>query len=254
MPPQSDRAATFASLHRPGEPLILFNAWDPGSARTIADSGASAIATGSWSVAAAFGFEDGEALPLSLAIDNLARIAAAVDLPVTVDLEGGYGDTPEAVAAAAAQAIAAGAVGCNFEDRKVGGEGLHPVGDQAKRIAAMRAAADAAGVAFFINARTDYFLQAKRDGHEALLGSAIERARVYADAGASGFFVPGLMDEALIERACAESPLPVNIMAFEGVPSAARLAALGVARVSHGPGPYRLAMRALADAARKVYA
>jgi 2-methylisocitrate lyase-like PEP mutase family enzyme len=254
MPTQRDQAETFASLHRPGDPLILYNAWDPGSAAVIAKAGAKAIATGSWSVAAAFGFADGEQLPLDLAIDNLERIVAAVDLPVTLDLEGGYGEAAEAVGAAAARAIAAGAVGCNFEDRIVGGSGLHPAERQAARIAAIRAEADKAGIPFFINARTDHFLQAKPEQHGDFVGAALDRAGAYTDAGASGFFVPGLVDEALIGRVCASSPLPVNIMAFPGVPSAERLAALGVSRISHGPGPYRLAMAALADAASKIYA
>ena len=101
---QSEKARIFASLHRPGTPLILFNAWDPGSARAVADAGAKAVATGSWSVAAAFGFEDGEKLPLDLAIDNLKRITAAVALPVTIDLEGGYGLAPAEVGATASAA------------------------------------------------------------------------------------------------------------------------------------------------------
>jgi 2-methylisocitrate lyase-like PEP mutase family enzyme len=253
MPSQSDRAQLFASLHRPGEPLILFNAWDPGSAKAIAEAGAKAIATGSWSVAAAFGFADGEKLPLDLAIDNLRRIAVAVDLPVSFDLEGGYGDAPATVSASAARAIEAGAVGCNFEDGVIGGNGLHQMEDQAKRIAAIRAAADAAGIPFFINARTDYFLQNKPEEHAAQIEAALERSRFYAEAGASGFFVPGLADEKLIAAVCAESPLPVNVMAMPGTPPAERLSELGVARISHGPGPYQIAMRALADAARKVY-
>ena len=240
----------FASLHKPGEPLILFNAWDPGSAKAVAGAGAKAIATGSWSVAAAFGFNDGEKVPLDLAIDNLRRIVAAVDLPVTVDLEGGYGTTPDAVAATAKAAAEAGAVGCNIEDQIVGGEGLYETGQQAARLAAIRAAV---GDAFFINARTDLFLQAKPDAHAGLIDAALERATAYAKAGASGLFVPGLADEALIAKVTAASPLPVNIMASPATPPAERLAALGVARISHGPGPYSVAMRALADAAKAVY-
>ena len=227
---QSEKARIFASLHRPGTPLILFNAWDPGSARAVADAGAKAVATGSWSVAAAFGFEDGEKLPLDLAIDNLKRITAAVALPVTIDLEGGYGLAPAEVGATAAKAIGGGAVGCNLQ--------------------AIRTAADAAGIPFFVNARTDLFLQAGPGEHGALVGSAVDRACAYAEAGASGMFVPGLADEGLIATICSRSPLPVNVMASSATPPARRLAQLGVARISHGPGPYRIAMRALAEAAR----
>ncbi len=243
----SEKARRFASLHQPGRPLILFNAWDAGSAKSVAGAGALAIATGSWSVAAAHGFGDGQGLPLELALANAREIAAAVDLPVTIDFEGGYAVDPETLGANMAALAATGAIGCNFEDQVIGGEGLHPVGRQAGRIRAARAAA---GPDFFINARTDLFLKNKPDTHEALVEDARERAGAYAEAGASGFFAPGLADLRLIERLCAASPLPVNIMAFPGAPPAAQLAEAGVARISHGPGPYRLAMKALADAAR----
>ena len=242
------KAQAFAALHVPGEPLVLFNAWDAGSARTVAEAGAKAVATGSWSVAAAQGFADGENLPLDLAILNLERIVAAVDLPVTVDLEGGYDDA----AATAARARRAGAVGCNLEDRVVAGEGLYPADRQAARLAAVR---ESAGPSFFVNARVDVFLQAPRDAHdEALLDDALERGRSYADAGADGLFLPGLADERLIESACERSPLPVNIMVWQGTPPLRRLAELGVARISHAGAPWRLAMTALAEAARKAHA
>jgi 2-methylisocitrate lyase-like PEP mutase family enzyme len=249
---QSEKARLFASLHRPGEPVILYNAWDAGSARVVAKAGAKAIATGSWSVAAAQGFHDAESLPLDLALANAARVAEAVELPVTIDFEGGYAVAPEALGANMAKLAAAGAIGCNFEDQVIGGEGLHPVALQAARI---RAARDAAGPDFFINARTDIFLKAKGETHDlAMVEAALERGRAYAEAGASGFFVPGLADLVLLGRLCAASPLPVNFMAFPGAPAAGDLAAAGVARISHGPFPYRLALKALKEAAETVYA
>lgn len=251
MPSQIERAETFARLHMPGSPVVLFNIWDPGSARVVARSGAKALATGSWSVAAAFGFEDGEGLPLDLALENLRRIVAAVDLPVTLDFEGGYGTTPEAVGENFAQALAAGAIGCNFEDRVVAGEGLYSIEDQSARIRALREAAKSAGVPAYINARTDLFLEAGPADHNLnLVEAALERAAAYQQSGASGFFVPGLVDEDLIRRVCEGTSLPVNVMYFSGVPEARRLAELGVARISHGPGPYRLAMKALEEAAK----
>lgn len=247
---QADRARAFAALHRPGDPLILYNVWDAGSAKAVAEVGAAAIATGSASVAAAHGFHDAEALPLDLAIANAERIVAAVDLPVTIDFEGGYAVDPEPLAANVARLARTGAVGCNFEDQVIGGSGLHPVEVQAERI---RAARGAVGADFFINARTDIFLKAKQETHDAaMVEAALERARAYAEAGASGIFVPGLADLRLLERLCAASPLPVNFMAFPGAPSAGDVAATGVARISHGPFPYRLAMRALAEAARET--
>lgn len=253
--PQDEIARAFHALHVPGDPLVLFNAWDAGSARAVAGAGATAVATGSWSVAAANGFDDGEQLPLSLAMDNLRRIVAAVALPVTVDLESGYGDAPDAVAATVTSALAAGAVGCNLEDSFPADGSLRDIAAQVARLAAARRAADAARIAFFINARTDVFFQKPAAEHDsAMVDEALQRARAYADAGASGLFVPGLVDEGLVVRLVEAAPLPVNIMAMPGVPSRARLAALGVARISHGPGPYRGAMQWLADAARAAMA
>lgn len=244
---QIDRARRLHSLHLDSHPLVLFNVWDAGSARAVADAGALALATGSWSVAAAHGHGDGEGLPLPLVLANIARIAAASALPLSVDLERGYDDIGETVRGA----IAAGAVGCNLEDGLA--DGLRDAQAQAARLAAARAAAESTGVPMFINARTDVFLQAPREQHDAaLVDEALRRGRAYAAAGADGLFVPGLADAALIGRLVAASPLPVNIMAMPGVPPLATLADLGVARVSHGPGPYRIAMQALADAAREA--
>lgn len=252
---QSEKARAFAALHVPGKPVVLFNVWDAGSAKAVVEAGAKALATGSWSVAAANGFDDAEGLPLDLAIANAARIVAATDLPVSLDFEGGYAVELARLAANFALVLASGVIGCNFEDQVVGGKGLHPAGEQAARIEALRRAAERVGVAAFINARTDIFLQAKPETHDrAAADHALERARAYADAGASGFFVPGLADEGLIARVCEASPVPVNAMMFPGMPSVKRLAELGVARISHGPGPYRQAMKALTEAAREAFA
>lgn len=250
---QVSRAKTFHALHVKGDPVVLYNIWDPGSAQAVVKAGAKALATGSWPVAAAFGFADGEKIPLEVALDNVRRIIALVDLPVTMDLEGGYGVEPAAVAATAKRALEAGVVGFNFEDQIVGGSGLHDIATQSRRIAATREAVEASGVPAFINARTDIFLKAKPDVHdEALLDQAIERAQTYEKAGASGFFAPGLGDETLIARLCAASPLPVNIIALAHVPPRQRLAELGVARISHGPVPYRQMVVWLEEQARKA--
>jgi len=249
MSAQSDKFEAFAALHIPGDPLILYNGWDAGSARVIAEAGARAIATGSASVAQAHGYDDAESLPLALALANAERVVAAVDLPVTIDFEGGYAVEPEGVAANLAKLAATGAIGCNFEDQIIGGDGLHPIAFQAKRIAAARAAV---GADFFINARTDIFLKT-RDHDDAKVDAALERAAAYAEAGASGFFAPGLADLDLLARLCEESPLPVNFMAWPGTPPTASLAAAGVARISHGPFPWKLAMQALKEAAAAEY-
>jgi methylisocitrate lyase len=253
MSDQERKARDFRELHIPGTPLVLFNVWDAGSAQAVTAAGAKAIATSSWSVAHANGFADGEQLPLPFAIENLRRIVAAAELPVTVDLESGYGETPEAVSASIALAIDGGAVGCNLEDSVPVDGRLRTAADQAARIRGARRASETAGLAFFINARTDVFFQrqpAKQD--EGMLTEVLERAKRYRDAGADGLFVPGLFDSRLIAKLAAASPLPVNILFQEGTPPLNELADHGVARVSHGPGPYLLAMRALEAAARAV--
>jgi methylisocitrate lyase len=188
-------------------------------------------------------------------MENLRRIVKAVALPVTIDLESGYGETPAAVAATVAAALAAGAVGCNLEDSFPADGSLRDNAGQVARLAAARRAADDAGIAFFINARTDVFFQTPAVAHDmAMVDAALERARAYADAGASGLFVPGVVADALIARLAAASPLPLNIMAMPGVPDRKRLAQLGVARISHGPGPYRGAMQWLTEATKAAMA
>jgi len=251
---QKDKAAQFHSLHAGDAPLVFYNIWDAGSANAVAEAGASAIATGSWSVAAAQGYADGESLPLEFALMIFDRIIRSTDLPVTVDFEGGYAAAADDVAANAARLIQTGAVGLNFEDQRVGGEGLYGIEDQCTRIAAIRAMADTLGVPLFINARTDLFLQAEEGAdHARLHEEAKARAAAYAAAGASGFFAPALKDTALIKDLCTASPIPVNIMMMDGVPPIEELAALGVKRVSFGPGPFIQAMEMLTEKAGPLY-
>ena len=245
------KAKNFRALHVPGNPLVLFNAWDAGSTKAVEKAGALAIATGSWSVAAANGFGDGEKLPVELAMQNLARIVAATELPVSVDIESGYGDAPEAVGSTIQKSVAAGAIGCNLEDSFPETGKLRDAGKQVERIRYARQIADRAGSGFFINARTDVFFQKPAPEHDgAMLDDAINRAQAYAAAGASGIFVPGLIDPKLIAQFVKAVSLPVNIMVGSGTPDLAVLAEAGVARVSHGPGPYLTAMKAVEDAAR----
>jgi 2-methylisocitrate lyase-like PEP mutase family enzyme len=253
---QIERTRLLALFHVKGDPLILFNVWDAGSARAVAEAGAKAIATGSWSVAAAHGCNDEEELPLDLVIANTKRIVDAVDLPVTIDFEGGYGETPEAVAGNVKQLIEAGAVGCNFEDQIIGGEGIYCIEHQRARIGAMRRAAEQAAVPdFFINARTDIFLKAAPAEHdESHLEEAVSRAAAYAQAGASGFFAPSLRQPEQIRKLCELSPLPVNILALPDTPSSRELADLGVARISYGPIPYREMIASLKTAAQQALA
>lgn len=247
---QSDRAAAFRDLHVPGDPIILFNIWDAGSAAAVAATGAKALATGSAPVAMAQGFPDGEVIPFDLALENINRIIAAVDLPVTMDLEGGYGVSPAEVASTISRAMQNDIVGFNFEDQIVGGSGLYSIVEQVERVTAARKAASENSVHGFLNARTDIFLKAKPETHDdAMLNEAIERANAYEQAGADGFFAPGLADEKLIATLCQKVNLPVNIIALPHVPPTATLKELGVGRISYGPVPYRQMMKALTDAA-----
>ena len=226
----------FAKLHVPGDPLVLFNAWDAGSAAAVAKSGAKAIASGSASVSMANGFGDGEEVPFELALANAARMVKAVDLSVTIDFEGGYATDAGGLTANGHKLAETGAIGCNFEDQIVGTDRLYEIADHAKRLSALR---QGVGTDFFINARTDLFLKAKAESHDAALADqAIERGLAYADAGANGYFIPGLADISLVERICAAVPLPVNAMHLPGGPSRSGWAVAGIARVSHGPFPF----------------
>ena len=237
---------TFAALHVPGDPVVLYNIWDVGSAHAVVTAGAKALATGSHPVADANGWPDGQQVPLDFALANAKRIVEAVELPLTVDFESAYSDDPEEGAENVARLAATGAVGCNFEDQVIGGEGLHPVELQARRIAAIR---KAVGDQFFINARTDLFLKTQTYD-DALVDQVIERGKAFADAGASGFFVPRLADPRQIARVVEAVPLPLNVIAFPGAPPKSEWANAGVARISHGPFPHRALMARLTEMAK----
>ncbi len=243
----TDKIACFRALHIPGDPLILVNIWDAGSAKAVAAAGAKAIATGSYGVAGAQGRNDGEDFPLEDVFENLARILSVTDLPVTIDMESGYGADPAAVGVSVARARAAGAAGINMEDRLPGESALLPIAESQARY---RAAAD---TGIFVNARCDTFRGADvaKDG-EALVAATLERGRAYADAGAGSLFVPFLLDPKCIGAICAASPLPVNILRGKDGPTHQALAGLGVARISHGHQPWAAAMAWLAAQAEQV--
>jgi 2-methylisocitrate lyase-like PEP mutase family enzyme len=241
----------FAAMHQPRNPIILYNIWDVGSAVAVAGAGAPALATGSASLAQANGFPDGQRIPLKLFFECVRRIVGAVELPVSIDFEGGFASDPVHLAEHARMLFETGAIGCNFEDQIVGGEGLHALDEQARRVAAV------AESGLFVNARTDLFLKLLVSGanpnDRSLLGEALERAAAYKDAGASCFFVPGINDLDLIAETCERSPLPVNVIMLPGVPEPSELAAAGVARISWGSAPWRLAMTRLGEEAGALY-
>lgn len=245
----TDTIATFRALHVPGDPLMLFNIWDAGSARAVARAGAKAIATGSYGVAEAQGFADGEDFSIDDALRNLERIVRVTDLPVTLDFESGYGATPADVSASVARARSAGAAGINMEDRMPGETALLPVAEAAERIAA------AAGTGLFVNARCDIYRGVKSEDYgQHLIDGTLERAEAYAAAGAGCLFVPFLGDHPTITAICAASPLPVNVLWGKGRGTRAELAACGVARISYGHGPWAAAMDWLEGQARAVFA
>lgn len=166
---QLERANLLKNLHIKGNPLILFNIWDAGSAKAVQEIGAKVIATGSWSVAAAHGYDDGEKLPFDMVLANIQRIIASVDVPITIDFEGGYGKSPTKIQENVLKVIQAGAVGINFEDQIVNGEGLYSIEDQCTRISAIREVAKHAEIPIFINARTDLFFKTDSTSHQGVL-------------------------------------------------------------------------------------
>lgn len=249
---QIENAQYFRSLHTPQTPLFLYNIWDAGSAKAVERAGAKAIATSSWSVAAAQGYADGEQLPFEDMLAAVVRIAKSVKIPVTIDFEGGYAADPENVGQNVRRLLETGIVGFNFEDQIVDGPGLYGVEDQAARIRAARHSADSTGVPAFINARTDVFLKADQGAaHADLVEEALVREKAYAAAGADGFFVPGLTDDALIRQVCDAATLPVNIMTTRAQ-EIGKLTELGVARISLGPAPYIALMSAVEKAANAL--
>ena len=238
----ADHCARFRLLHTKA-PLVLANAWDAASARVIEHAGALAIATTSAGIAWAHGYGDGQRLTREEMIAAIARIVRAVSIPVTADIEGGYGaGTPAEVAQTVREVIAVGAVGINLEDAPgVDGAALLSSDVQVERIQAARAAASAMGADLFINARTDVFLSAV-GAPESRLAEAIRRAMLYRAAGADGVFVPGVIDALTIAGLVSAIDGPVNVMAMPGAPSIAELAQQGVARVSLGSGLAQLAL------------
>lgn len=247
--PLADSALAFRALHVPGRPLVLPNAWDPVSAAVVAEAGAAAVATTSAGLAWALGTADGDRLDRDRALAAVARIADAVRVPVTADIEGGYAEDAAGVADTVRAVIAAGAVGVNIEDARhdAGGEPLREVAEQAERIAAARAAADTAGLPLFVNARIDTFLRGAGG-----VDLTLERAAAFLAAGADGIFVPGAVDPETVKALVAGVDGPLNVLVGPGAPTVAELAALGVARISAGSSLAEAAHALVRRAAREL--
>ncbi|MGC4111583.1 MAG: isocitrate lyase/phosphoenolpyruvate mutase family protein [Nocardioides sp.] len=234
----ADRATALLALHRDPELLTLVNVWDVASARVVAQTpGTTAIATASHAIAAAYGFEDGEQIPRDLMLEAVGRVVDAVDVPVTADLEAGYGDAAETVR----RAIGLGVVGCNIEDQ------LKPI-DEAVAVvdSVVRAAHDEGVPDFVLNARTDAFLKGGDAGADAVLADAVARGKAYLEAGAPVVFVPGrVSEEQVVAMVAAFGPQRLTLLPVPGSPPLSRLRQLGVARVSFGPFPQQVALTAL---------
>ena len=249
---QRGKAADFRALHHASRVLVLPNAWDAASARVFEEAGFPAIGTTSAGIAWSLGRPDGERVGRDEMVEAVGRIAGAVAVPVTADLEGGYGRTAEEVAETVRRAILAGAVGVNLED----GTGdpnmpLKEVGRQAERLLAAREATSSSGVEVVLNARTDvYWLGVgEEDGR---LEHAAKRANAYREASADCVFVPGARDAGIIAALAGEIDGPLNVLAGPGVPPVAELGRLGVARLSVGSGPARAALATLRRIAEEL--
>ena len=249
----TDKAALFRSLHAGGTVLALPNAWDVASAKLIEDAGARAIATTSAGVAWSLGAADGDELDRDRALDLISRLAGAVAVPVTADIESGFAATAEGVAETVRGVIAAGAVGINLEDaHHRGAQPLRSVAEQCERIAAARQAADATKIPLFINARVDTYIRAVGDPLTRLQDT-LDRAAAYVVAGADGIFVPGVVDPALVEDLVKGLAVPLNVLAGPGAPSIAEFGALGVARVSLGSSIAQAAYGVARSAALELF-
>ncbi|MFF0489015.1 isocitrate lyase/phosphoenolpyruvate mutase family protein [Nocardia sp. NPDC004068] len=243
----SDKAAAFLELHRPGDPVILPTVWDAWSAGFVQEAGFAALTVGSHPLADSLGRSDGEGMTFAESMGRIAEITAAVDLPVSVDIESGYGLEPAKLIEGL---LAAGAVGLNIEDT-VHGEGgrLREAREHADFVGELRRAADAAGVHVVVNARTDLFLREIGDPADRL-DRALERLRLAAEAGADVLYPVGRHDPDTLRRLCAELPLPINSIALPDQGDRAGFAELGVARVSFGP----FLQRALTTEANRLLA
>lgn len=246
---QQERATAFHGLHDIGI-LVLPNSWDVASARIAEVAGARAIATTSAGVAWALGFADGEGMSRDRALAVVASTVAAVNVPVSADIESGYAATLDELAATITAVLATGAVGINLEDSD--DDGLRSIDVQSDRIATARSTADAASVRLFINARTDTYLRGGGAGPAERLRESIERANAYVQAGADGIFVPGASDREVIRALVDAAPIPLNVMAGPGSPTVAELADLGVRRVSVGSATAQAAYGIARRAAMEV--
>jgi len=245
------KAEAFRALHRGPTLLLMANAWDAITARLFEAEGFAAIATTSGGVSWALGYPDGETAPWPEVVAHTARIARVVGVPVTADIEGGFGATPAAVGRSITDIIGAGAVGVNLEDSIAGPAPMRSLEDAAARIRAAREAANVAGVPIVINARIDLFIKHVGEG-EAQFNEAVERGKAYLAAGADSIYPISLRDTAVIGRLVKALGCPININVRAGHPGVAELEALGVRRVTTATALTLVALSAVRDAVRDM--
>jgi 2-methylisocitrate lyase-like PEP mutase family enzyme len=245
-----EKAERLRALHAGPPILVLCNAWDAASARIVEEAGFPAVATTSAGIANSLGYPDGQRVSREEMAEAVARVARAVAVPVSADMESGYGLTPEAAAETARAAIAAGAVGMNLEDALDEREFID-IRLQADRVRAAREAGEHAGVPLVINARTDVYLSGIGTPAEQF-EQAVRRANAYREAGADCLFLPGATDAALIARLVSAIDGPINILAGPATPPVGELERLGVRRVSMGSGPMRATMALMQRIAREL--
>ncbi|KRF15524.1 phosphonomutase [Nocardioides sp. Soil797] len=240
-----DKGAELLRLHQDTKLLTVVNVWDVISAKAVAGvEGTAALATASHSIAASRGYEDGENIPVDEMIEECRRIVEATSLPVSADLEGGYGDPAGTIL----KAIHVGVVGANLEDQ------MRPVAEAAANVEAIMKVASEAGIDFVLNARTDAFVKAGDRDKGEVLADAVERGKAYLDAGAPVIFVPGVLDEQQVSTLVdAFGPQKLTLIGLPGIPPLARLEELGVARVSYGPMSQRVALTALQELVEAVH-
>ncbi len=244
---RKDKAKVLLLLHTRGNILVLPNVWNPIGARILEKKGFPAVATASAAISASLGYQDGEKIQRATALDLIGRIARSVEVPVTADIETGYGESLSELEVTAQLVVESGAVGVNLEDGLEWGGGLRTIEEQCQRISAFRQSADRCGVHLVINARTDSFVSSSFTNQEEAMEEAVKRAKAFSEAGADCFYPIGPGDEATVRLLRDRIPTPINILA---TPTAAPLSVMreiGVNRVSFGPYLFRSCTRKFAD-------
>ncbi|MBU8729717.1 isocitrate lyase/phosphoenolpyruvate mutase family protein [Cytobacillus oceanisediminis] len=249
---QSLKAKTFHRLHQQSSTFVLPNAWDVISAKMFEECGFKAIGTTSAGIAASLGYLDGQSIPLSKMVETIENIAKSVNVPVSADIEAGYGQTVEEVLETVKAVAAAGAIGINLEDGTVDpNRPIFDITSQVEKITAIKELSESRNMPLFINARTDLYWLNIGDS-STRLQEAIKRAKAYQDAGADCIFIPGLTDRKIIKRIREEISCPINLLVDPGMPSLSELSEIGIERLSCGSVPFRATLTYLRTISEEI--